>query len=553
MKDKSKENDGNEDFEIDITPSVTTYELYQNQSYTHWFSIGEFIDNSITSALRNKEELKKKYGENYRLEVNIDFLGESSQIRISDNAAGIEKEEIKRALTAGEAPSDKRFLSVHGVGMKMSAFWLGRNLTINTWPVNGTNGFTAEVDLDQIKITKSAKTQVHVINPRKQSGTEIWISKISQEKWPVGRSLGKLKMLLTSMYRIYLTDPDFPVTINFQGKPLEFADLKCLEAPFWPNTQGPDKNEEPRVWSRPYSFVTTNGHKITGSVGLLERMSRELSGFFLHYKGKGVSGIGAGESKDVDFSTAELKDSREYYRPFNIFGQEGSYRYQRFTGEFDISAMGKTSSTDSIKWDSLNEEQEWLEDLEKFLKDPSFNMWAMAENFQIRKARRILENPDSNSSEFLLSEVKEISTKFLATLHPELIDHGTAETVEDIQLSPIIAAKADDFVEAGFTWSVQDSSNHTHIITPEFIEDPRMDLYAIVSVDSDHHKLRINLGHPFIRKFQWLNPDVRLAVITLIYLMAAPEILLPLNCHPNSFRRKVSQIINSSLVEKNEQ
>jgi hypothetical protein len=282
-------------------------------------------------------------------------------------------------------------------------------------------------------------------------------------------------------------------------------------------------------------------------------MSRELSGFFLHYKGKGVSGIGAGESKDADFSTAELKDSREYYRPSNIFGQEGSYRYQRFTGEFDISAMGKTSSTDSIKWDSLNEEQEWLEDLEKFLKDPNFNMWAMAENFQIRKARKILENPDSNSSEFLVSEVADISTKFLATIHPELIDHGNSEPDQsNVQLSPIVTASAEDFVEAGFNWTVLDSSNHMHVITPEFIDDPRLDLFAIVSSSSENHKLRINIGHPFIRKFQWLNPDVRQSVITLIYLMAAPEILLPVNCHPNSFRRKISQIINSSMVEKND-
>jgi hypothetical protein len=561
-RDKFESNDQNnqetnsenfQDFEIDITPSVTTYELYQNQSYTHWFSLGEFIDNAITSSLRNKDKLVAEYGLEYRLKIDIDLLSDSKQIRISDNAAGIEKDEIESALTAGEAPADKRFLSVHGVGMKMSAFWLGRNLNISTWPIESEIGYHAAVDLDEIKKTKSAKTRVTPIAGRPQSGTNIVISKIPQEKWPVGRSLGKLKMLLTSMYRIYLTDPDFPVVINFQGKPLEFSNLKCLEAPFWPNTQGPGNNEEIRVWSRPYRFTTSNGHEIRGTVGLLDRMSRELSGFFLHYKGKGVSGIGAGESKDTEFSNVELKDSREYYRPFNIFGQEGSYRYQRFTGEFDISALGKTSSTDSIKWDSLNEEQEWLEDVEKFLKQPDFNMWAMAENFQIRKAKRMLEEHESGTSDFLISEVKDISEKFLATLHPELLPHETTELdTANIQVSPIMAESADKFVEAGFSWHVQDSSGHTHTIIPEFIEDARIDLYAIIPVNEDHHKLRINIGHPFIRKFQWLNSDVRQAVITLIYLMATPEILLPLNCHSNSFRRKISQIINSSLLEQYE-
>ena len=51
-----------DDFDVDITPSVTTYELYQIASYTHWFAIGEFIDNSITSAFLNWDNLQKIYG-----------------------------------------------------------------------------------------------------------------------------------------------------------------------------------------------------------------------------------------------------------------------------------------------------------------------------------------------------------------------------------------------------------------------------------------------------------------------------------------------------------
>ena len=60
-------------FDIDITPSVTTYELYQIASYTHWFAIGEFIDNSITSAFLNWDELNNKYKNRYSLNIDIDF------------------------------------------------------------------------------------------------------------------------------------------------------------------------------------------------------------------------------------------------------------------------------------------------------------------------------------------------------------------------------------------------------------------------------------------------------------------------------------------------
>lgn len=82
-----------DDFNVDITPSVTTYELYQIASYTHWFAIGEFIDNSITSAFLNWEELLKLYGGKYQLNIEIDFDNDAKTLTIIDNAAGIARDE----------------------------------------------------------------------------------------------------------------------------------------------------------------------------------------------------------------------------------------------------------------------------------------------------------------------------------------------------------------------------------------------------------------------------------------------------------------------------
>jgi len=141
-------------FDIDITPSVTTYELYQIASYTHWFAIGEFIDNSITSAFLNWDELNKKYNNRYSLNIDIDFDNDGRTLTVVDNAAGIARDDMQRALRAGEPPSDKSLLSVHGVGMKMSSFWMGRNLNIKTWPLTSDTGFEVVVDLDVIKKTK---------------------------------------------------------------------------------------------------------------------------------------------------------------------------------------------------------------------------------------------------------------------------------------------------------------------------------------------------------------------------------------------------------------
>lgn len=533
-----------QDFEVDITPSVTTYELYQIASYTHWFSIGEFVDNSITSAMQNWDALTAIHGSGYSLDISIDLDRATSTLTISDNAGGIFKADIERALRAGEAPTDKRWLSVHGVGMKMSSFWWGRRLNIVTTPIGDNASYEVSVDLDEIKESKSAKIVVHELPREELPGTFITISKISNEKWPKGTGLGKLKSLLTSMYRVYINDSDKPVRIFFNGSKLEFKRLPMLEAPYWANTEGPVDNQLIR-WERDFQFTTSQGRTIRGHVGLLSKMSRDLSGFFLHYKGKGMGGIGYSDADDAEFSIRDLKDSREYYRPQRIFGQEGSYRYQRFTGEFDISELGKTASTDSIKWDS-DEEQEFLDALEVFLKDKDFNMWGMAQNFQQRKAARI-DGSSSKDDETDLSqtEVESVIKQFVEGWKEEQVGHSENDdhNHEPISLSLIDTDESDFFDSEVFV--LRDSSQHEHSFRFSYLENPDYEMFTLLPGEANDHSIRLNTGHPVIRKLQWGNPAVREAILNMLILMAVPEVFLPLRCSSSSFRNKINEIADA--------
>lgn len=533
-------------FSVDITPSVTTYELYQIASYTHWFSIGEFIDNSITSALQNWEDLKKVDPSFKELLIEIDIDPINGVMTISDNAAGIQRSEIQRALRAGEPPVDKSKLSVHGVGMKMSSFWWGRNLKIQTWPIHDKNGYSVQVDLDQIKATRSAVIDVQETPGRPIPGTLITVSKIPHEKIPRGSGLGKLKLLLTSMYRIYLNSKDNPVRIKFNGQFLKFSPLPILKEPFWPDREGPI-DDQIIEWERVFVFTTSRGNTIRGVIGLLEKMSRDLSGLFLHYKGKGMGGIGS-SAAGPEFSQQDVRDGREYYRPGRIFGQEGTYRWQRFTGEFDISALGKTSSTDAIKWDS-DEEQEFLEALEEFLKDPKFNMWAMAENFQSRKAIQIKKGESENSTDFTLEEVQTIAEYLSTKIHGEAIVHNNEEMPNQPKIGPRSLALVPDerFVASEKSFVVPDSSNHRHEFFTQFINDLNYDLYTIESQSNDTHLLKINIGHPYIRRMQWGNEYVREAIINLIFLMAVPEVFLQTRCSRWAFREKINEVVDATL------
>jgi Histidine kinase-, DNA gyrase B-, and HSP90-like ATPase len=541
-----------DDFNVDITPSVTTYELYQIASYTHWFAIGEFIDNSITSAFLNWDELQKLYGGKYQLEISIDFNNDDKALTIVDNAAGIARNEIQRALRAGDPPADKSLLSVHGVGMKMSSFWMGRNLNIKTWPLNTSLGYEVSVDLDEIKKTKSAITQVQEISAKPRPGTVIKLSKINEDKLPKGTGVAKLKLLLTSMYRLYLTNTEKPVKIHFNGKPLMFKNPEILNAPFWPDREGP-LNDVPVRWEREFTYTSGKGQMVFGKVGLLETMSRDLSGFMLHYKGKGMGGIGAVDSSE-EISQQDVRDAREYYRPSRIFGQEGSYRYQRFTGVFDISDLGKTSSTDSIKW-GPDEEHDFIEALVEFLKDPKFNMWAMAENYQPRKALKLKEADEKpNASTFSVEEVVTLSEYFNTQIHGEEILHPDSDEQEvssNDRPRALNNAPVEDFVSTKDIFSVKDAKDHIHHFEPQFIDNPDFDLFYVNSSSEDRHEIRINVGHPFLRRLQWGNPDVREAIIQMIYLMSVPEVFLPLRNSRTAYRAKINEIVDSTLARLN--
>lgn len=540
-----------DNFDVDISPSVTTYELYQIASYTHWFAVGEFIDNSITSAFLNWQDLQKIYSGKFELNIEIDFDNDSKTLTIIDNAAGIARNEIQRALRAGEPPTDKSLLSVHGVGMKMASFWLGRNLNIKTWPINVSNGYEVSVDLDEIKKTKSAITKVSEISNRSRPGTVVKLSKINDEKLPKGTGVAKLKLLLTSMYRLYLTNKEKRVNIYFNGKPLVFKNPEILDVPFWPDREGPLNDISVR-WEREFTYTSGKGQMVFGKVGLLETMSRDLSGFILHYKGKGMGGIGAIDSSE-EISQQDVRDSREYYRPARIFGQEGSYRYQRFTGVFDISDLGKTSSTDSIKWDS-DEEHNFIESLVEFLKDPKFNMWAMAENYQPRKALKLRQASDKpNMSTFSVEEVLTVSDYFNTQMHGEAIEHPDQEEEPSNQETPRSLNKApeSEFVSTENIFSVPDARKHMHHFEPQFIDNPEFDLFYLKSKSEDKHEIRINIGHPFLRRLQWANPDVREAIIQMIYLMSVPEVFLPLRNSRSAFRQKINEIVDATLTRLN--
>ena len=83
-----------DDFEVDIRPDAAALRMFRSLSFTPWYALGEFVDNSISSYFQNRKRLERAYGKRYTCDVRISFDKRVGRLVVEDNAAGIARSEI---------------------------------------------------------------------------------------------------------------------------------------------------------------------------------------------------------------------------------------------------------------------------------------------------------------------------------------------------------------------------------------------------------------------------------------------------------------------------
>jgi len=354
---------------IDIRPEVGLLRIFEAMKYTPWFALGEFVDNAITSTQQNAVLLKRS-DHSYLLRVDIRFDEEAGVIEIEDNAAGIARKDLPRALQTASPPTDTRFLSIYGVGMKAAGLWWASTFTIETTALGDNVRRSVTIDSRDLGKVGSGSVPVHE-SPAEigEHGTTIRLSNLTKSI-PARRTLGKVRSYLASMYRNFILDDT--VEIRVQGEALAFEYPALLESATWPSTAGPAPKGKIVKWEEWISIDLSTGEAISGWVGLLAKGSTRGAGFLLTFHGKAVAGVGSGTD-----------EGDEVYRPQVIFGGSNSYRRQRLVGEFDVSAFGKSITSDAVNWEA-DQEEEFLDKLRKKLTKKSMNFLDMAENYRVR-------------------------------------------------------------------------------------------------------------------------------------------------------------------------
>ncbi|WP_433375141.1 ATP-binding protein [Actinoplanes sp. CA-142083] len=302
---------------------------YKRLPYSAWHALGEFVDNSTQSYFNNKAALDKVYKEEGTgLVVSIVYDREDDGlIRISDNAMGMSRDELARALRVGVPPEDPSGRSRYGLGMKMAACWYGNNWSIVTKKLGETVEFTVKVDVEAVAEGRDELEESHVsdLDPAAHY-TRIEITRLNRK--PQGRTLGKIKEFLTGMYRL---DIDRKIMVlEWQNVALQWH----IDWTFLKDSGGTEYRKD-------FEF-TVDGKRVWGWTGVLDTGGRPKAGFAMIHQGRMV------------------QTWPDAWHPESLYGQtQGSNDLvnQRLVGEIHLDEFEVSHTKDDIHWAGDEEDQ----------------------------------------------------------------------------------------------------------------------------------------------------------------------------------------------------
>lgn len=349
---------------VNIRPGVTILSVLQHLNYQPWFALAEFVDNALQSFLADAEAIKAVEGGTATLQVDIEMdLEGPGRIVIRDNAAGIARADFPRAFRPAEVPVDRTGLSEFGMGMKSAACWFARKWTVRTKALGEPVEHTVQFDIADI-VSRRLETMAVTSRPAPATHhyTEVILDDLHHP--PKGRTVGKIKEHLASIYRTFLRDGS--LRLRFRREDLVYTDPPVLSAPPYRNL-----GAERVLWRKEIDFDFGQGQHVRGFAALRETASTPYAGFALFRRNRLI--VGSGD---------------ETYRPAKIFGNSNSYRFQRLFGELHLEGFEVSHTKDGFRWEEY--EDVFLDLLREELERAPIDLLAQAEGHRTRATKKSL-------------------------------------------------------------------------------------------------------------------------------------------------------------------
>ena len=287
---------------VNIQPDVGVFSVLPHLNYQPWYALAEFVDNALESFLRHKTQLSRLENANSKLRVEIDINpSDGGLISIRDNAAGIHWNDYQRAFRLAEPPAGPKGLSEFGMGMKSAACWFGTEFSIRSSALGEAVERTITFDVKEIVKTKPITLPI-ISRPVSADShyTEIVISRL--HRVPQGRTIGKIKEHLASIYRVFIRKGILELRLRSSGidEVLTYEDPETLSAPPADSLiRRHNLSNEPRVWRKDVDIDLGNGKRATGFVALRAKASTSLAGFALFRRDRLIEGSGEDSYRPV--------------------------------------------------------------------------------------------------------------------------------------------------------------------------------------------------------------------------------------------------------------
>ncbi|MCU0316134.1 MAG: ATP-binding protein [Fimbriimonadaceae bacterium] len=438
---------------------ASTINSYSRLSYTPWHAIAEFIDNSTQSYFDHKGVLDQQFDQDRdSLFVSVTYHRVHQTLSVRDNSIGMSLAELEVALDVAPNPPRNGSRSRYGMGLKTAACWFGELWTVKTKKLGDPREYTATFDVAKVAAGESIPIEEVDGFPEHLHYTELLIERVRMKL--TGRTKGKIKEFLTSMYRYDILESG--ITIQWDQ-----ADLDALN--FLDDLQSKDGGGS---WYKEFSFEV-GGKPVTGWVGVLQNGSRSKAGF------------------SIMQNRRQIRGHPDSWRPGSLYGQlQGSNDLvnQRLVGVINLDGFEVSHTKDDIIWHGEEEDE-----IEKKLKAEcwDFRQQANRSHRSIRDERE----PNALDTEVAFDKIgEELNSS-------ELVD--LLELTEDLPSEEVVDETVEEFVKEkpGEKPSVTAQiGNQSRVRVFRDENASPQDFYYANDLDSDGNIIvRINWRHPFIK------------------------------------------------------
>jgi hypothetical protein len=386
--------------ELVVGPKVI--DAYSRLSYTMWFALAEFVDNSTQSRENYGsliDDVLRSEGQPLTVSILHDRLNKT--ITITDNSIGMSRDDLIAALRIAYPTSDSKGRSKYGMGMKTAACWIGANWTVTTCEFGSAAEWTATVDVDAVA-NRNAKVPLSMkAVSRDEHYTKITIS--SLRRVVQKRSEETIKDYLGSMYMFDLR-PDSKGQVALK---LTYNGEEVLP----PQESDWDTDPSGNIMKRDLATFCIDGKTVNGWIGVLRKGGRKYGGFSMFQHKRQIQG----------FPNA--------WKPSVIFGgvdDEGANNLiaQRLTGVLFLDGFGVSHTKDKVLFEGEEEAS-----LEKFLVQETRSYAAYA------KSRRGSAGGQKWSKEQVRELIEDLQAEFTSDEIKDALSNAALPPTETIEVN----------------------------------------------------------------------------------------------------------------------